>query len=1070
MAVLSVLAASLASAQTGEDTFKEGETVPVEIRLSNPIATGFTLEWEIRPGPEADGTPADESDYSPSFGTIDVSPSDGSVIHLADIQLTANDGVEGPEIFDIHLVGVFNTAPGIDPTRIALGEPRRITIEDDGGAPPPPPNPPPTSFENNDVQPPTLSIDDARASEGNTVTFTVTRDGPTGSRVSVQWMTATDNRPLANAADSADYTPVVIRQTLVFAAGETRKTVTIRTSEDDLHEPDETFLVRLSNAIGASIRRGRGVGTIVDDDERPTLSIDDAGTSEGGAVSFTVTRGGATGNVVTVQWMTAPDDRPGANPADEADYTPVTTKQTLVFAAGETEKTITIRTSEDDLDEPDETFLVRLSDATGALIIRGLGVGTIVDDDERPTLSIDDAGASEGNAVSFTVTRGGATGNVVSVQWMTAPDDRPGANPADAADYTPVITKQTLVFAAGETEKTIAVRTSEDDLDEPDETFLARLDNATGALIIRGQGVGTIVDDDAPPELSIDDAAPVDEGALAVFAVRLSEVSGRTVTANWRTASETATEGADFVGAAGTVTIAPGETTAHLEVVTVDDEQVEAGEETFRVTLSAPVHATLGTATATGTIVDDDRPAAVARLKRVNEALLPRVGSALMRRNLDRMLGCMDHAISGGAAADLPALTGKLARFATARDSGADPSWWEALDGTQLAVRTDGKPSARGALSLCGGGDWLRLQYGGPVRWEGELVGAHVGGTLRLEDDLLVGVDVSHDRGTFDWQDLTDSASGNWRLRLTGVRPYLAWLGADDLRLWVMAGYGSGTVEIGERRGTGGRQSAGVGERSVAVGGSVPVKTGIDGLKGLSTRLRLEGWLNRLEISDNGDLITAVSVSTHGVRGLLEGDWRYDLGDGKHLTPSVWAGLQLDDGIGATGLESGAGLRWEDRRRGLSATLEGRVLVAEGGVREWGVGAGARLGRANGLGPSLHTHVSRGNGTDGTTALWEREAPWRSGDPTAPPSRFAAEVGYGLRTSGGRGVLTPYSGTSLTDLGARRHRVGVRLQVREAVRVALEGEWRAEEDGTRDQRVALVGILSFDGRSGRHGR
>ena len=570
--------------------------------------------------------------------------------------------------------------------------------------------------------------------------------------------------------------------------------------------------------------------------------------------------------------------------------------------------------------------------------------------------------------------------------------------------------------------------------------------------------------------LAIDDAAPVDEGALAVFAVRLSEVSGRTVTANWRTASETATEGADFVGAAGTVTIARGETTAHVNVVTIDDEQVEAARETFTVTLSAPVHATLGAATATGTIVDDDRPAAVARLKRVNEALLPRVGSALMRRHLDRMLGCMDHAISGGAAADLAALTGQLARFARARDTGADPSWWQALDGTRLAVRTDGKPSTRGAWSLCGGGDWLRLQHGGPVRWEGELVGAHMGGNLRLEDDWLLGVDVSHDRGAFDWRDLTDSVSGNWRLRLTGVRPYVAWLAANDLRLWMMAGYGSGTVEIGERRGTGGRQSAGVGQRSAAVGGSVPVKTGIDGLKSLSTRLRLEGWLNRLEISDNGDLITAVSVSTHGVRGLMEGAWRYDLGDGKHLAPSVWAGLQLDDGAGTAGLESGAGLRWEDRRRGLNATLEGRLLVAEGAVREWGVGAGARLGRANGLGPSLRTHVSRGDGTQGTTDLWEREPPRQSGDQFAPPSRFAAEVGYGLRTTGGRGVLTPFGGTSLTDQGARRHRVGVRLEVREAVRVALEGEWREEEDGTRDHRVALVGILSFDGRSRRHGR
>ena len=480
-------------------------------------------------------------------------PSDALVIHLVDIHLTANDGVEGPEIFDIHLVGVFNTAPGIDPTRIQLGEPRRITIEDDSGVKPPPPPPPPlppppsnpqpTPLEDYYVEPPTyvapltLSIDDARTSEGNTVSFTVRLDGESGSRVSVQWVTAPDNRPRADAADDADYTPVTRKQTLVFAPGETEKTITIRTSEDDLYEPDETFLARLSNAIGASIRRGQGIGTIADNDEQPTLSIDDAEASEGSAVSFTVTRGGATGNIVSVQWMTAPDDRPGANPADDADYTPVATKQTLVFAAGETEKTITIRTSEDDLYEPDETFLARLSDPIGALIIRGQGVGTIVDDDERPTLSIDDAEASEGSAVSFTVTRGGATGNVVSVQWMTAPDDRPGANPADDADYTPVTTKQTLVFAAGETEKTIAIRTSQDDLDEPDETFLARLSDPIGALIIRGQGVGTIVDDDERPTLSIDDAE-ASEGSAVSFTVTRGGATGNVVSVQWMTAPD----------------------------------------------------------------------------------------------------------------------------------------------------------------------------------------------------------------------------------------------------------------------------------------------------------------------------------------------------------------------------------------------------------------------------------------------------------------------------------------------------------------------------------------------------
>ena len=170
----------------------------------------------------------------------------------------------------------------------------------------------------------------------------------------------------------------------------------------------------------------------------------------------------------------------------------------------------------------------------------------------RAYVSITDASAPEGEAVTFTVTRSGARGGAVSVQWVTAPDEREGATAAGASDYTAVTEKQTLDFAAGETEKTISVQTANDDLDEPAETFLVRLSDASGTSVrvsIRdGEAVGTITDEDLPPALSIADAAPVTEGGTAVFTVRLSAVSGQTVTVAWNTASGTATEDADYVG------------------------------------------------------------------------------------------------------------------------------------------------------------------------------------------------------------------------------------------------------------------------------------------------------------------------------------------------------------------------------------------------------------------------------------------------------------------------------------------------------------------------------------------
>ena len=78
------------------------------------------------------------------------------------------------------------------------------------------------------------------------------------------------------------------------------------------------------------------------------------------------------------------------------------------------------------------------------------------------------------------------------------------------------------------------------------------------------------------------------------------------VTVEWATADGTAAAGADYTAVSGnTLTIAPGETGATLRVTLADDALDEA-DETFTVTLSVPLHATLSDATATGTIRDDE--------------------------------------------------------------------------------------------------------------------------------------------------------------------------------------------------------------------------------------------------------------------------------------------------------------------------------------------------------------------------------------------------------------------------------------------------------------------------------
>jgi Calx-beta domain-containing protein len=89
------------------------------------------------------------------------------------------------------------------------------------------------------------------------------------------------------------------------------------------------------------------------------------------------------------------------------------------------------------------------------------------------------------------------------------------------------------------------------------------------------------------------------------FTVDLSWPSTSTVTVQYATSDITGTAGPDYVAKSGTLTFLPGQQVKFIPVLTWADRIVE-GDETFNVTLSNPTNATLGNATGTGTIIDDD--------------------------------------------------------------------------------------------------------------------------------------------------------------------------------------------------------------------------------------------------------------------------------------------------------------------------------------------------------------------------------------------------------------------------------------------------------------------------------
>ncbi len=450
----------------------------------------------------------------------------------------------------------------------------------------------------------TLSISDATRAEGDSgssnATFTVTLSPALTETLTVDFATAD-----GTATAGSDYTTTT--GTLTFAAGQTSQTLAVGVLGDNVDEPDETFTVTLGNVQGpATISDGTGVGTIVDDDPPPAISIGDVAQAEGNAGTtsavFTLTLSNPSSMTVGASFATA-----NGTATAGSDYAAAT--GTVSFAPGQTTQTLAVSIVGDDVFEADETFAVNLSAPTNATIGDGQGIGTITNDDPLPVASIADATVVEGDEGNvfalFAVSLANATSQVVAVDYATA-----DGSAVAGSDYVAV--SGTLTIPAGATTATIPIPVKGDLLLETDEVFLVNLTGATNATIGDGLAVGTIQDDDALPVVAIGDVT-VAEGTggttNAVVPLTLSAATGVTVSVDYATANGSAVAGLDYVASSGTVSFAPGATTATLAVAVKGDTRREMNE-ALAVALANPVNAKLGRRHGQVTILDDDRASA----------------------------------------------------------------------------------------------------------------------------------------------------------------------------------------------------------------------------------------------------------------------------------------------------------------------------------------------------------------------------------------------------------------------------------------------------------------------------
>src|SRR5262249_26956953 len=130
----------------------------------------------------------------------------------------------------------------------------------------------------------------------------------------------------------------------------------------------------------------------------------------------------------------------------------------------------------------------------------GVGVGTIIDDEPVPTVSINDVTVTEGNTgttnATFTISMTNPTALSYQYSWTTVNTTTMATGVARAgADFQ--AKEGSVIFAPGETVKQVTVPVIGDTFTEGDETFSVTVTRVQGGpLVADGIGVGTIVDDD----------------------------------------------------------------------------------------------------------------------------------------------------------------------------------------------------------------------------------------------------------------------------------------------------------------------------------------------------------------------------------------------------------------------------------------------------------------------------------------------------------------------------------------------------------------------------------------------
>ena len=356
-----------------------------------------------------------------------------------------------------------------------------------------------------------------------------------------------------------------------------------------------------SEASGTLVVNGPAMGTLTFRFERTSATEGD------GTLNLLVDRSGGSDGAVSVSYATA-----NGSATAGSDY--AATSGTLDWAASDSQpKAISIPLTPDSTVEGDETFTVKLSNATGGAVAGYPDEVTVTLSDAQvpgslafsmPSYSI----SENGNTATITVNRSGGSSGAASVTYASS-----NGTATAGQDYTAA--SGTLNWGGGDaTAKTFTVPISNDSSPEADETVTLTLSAATGATLgSPSTATLTITNDDGtgPGTLAFSSSSYAGSEAAAgrMVTVTVNRSGGSTGAASvsYTMANGTATAGQDYLASEAQLNWDAGSAGARTFTVSVLDDSADESAETVQLMLSSATGATLGTpTTATLTIADDD--------------------------------------------------------------------------------------------------------------------------------------------------------------------------------------------------------------------------------------------------------------------------------------------------------------------------------------------------------------------------------------------------------------------------------------------------------------------------------